>query len=350
MNSIRKIKLVSFFSFLLISACRPVEVNSIDTSKTEVLNKNYAKGADIGWLSEMEVKGKKFYTNDGIEHDLFDVLKSKGINSVRFRIWVNPSNGYCNKADVIAMAIRAHQKGMRIMLDFHYSDTWATVDREIKPNAWKNYGFAQLQQAVYDHTLGVLNTLKSDGVTPEWVQVGNESDDGILFPDGQISLGNGANFAKLFKSGYDAIKSIDANIKVIAHASSSNDTTHLKAFFDALYNNGAHWDVIGLSSYPGTNAPWQLRNDHAFETMTFLQKRYQKPIMMCETGYLVTAPLECKNMLIDLMKKNSSLGENGLGVFYWEPASDLNWNLKYKYGAFDTKGKPTEAMDAFLIK
>jgi arabinogalactan endo-1,4-beta-galactosidase len=349
MNSFRKIKLVALFSLLLIYACRPAEVNAIDSSKTEVLNKNYAKGADIGWLSEMEAKGKKFYTNDGIEQDLFDVLKSKGINAVRFRIWLNPGNGFCNKIDVVAMVIRAHQKGMRIMLDFHYSDTWADPTHQYKPGAWKNYNFVQLQQAVYAHTFDILNTLGLDGITPEWVQVGNESDDGILFPDGQISLGNGANFAKLFKSGYDAIKKINKNIKVIAHASSSNDTTHLKTFFDALYNNGAHWDIIGLSSYPGTNAPWQLRNDHSLESMTFLQKRYQKPIMICETGYLVTSPIECKNMLIDLMKKNASLRENGLGVFYWEPAADLNWNLKYKYGAFDTTGKPTEAMDAFLF-
>ena len=348
MNSIRIIKLIPLFSLVLIFACHSADVNAVDFPKTVVLTKSYAKGADIGYLSEMEVKGKKFHTNDGIEHDLFDVLKSKGINSVRLRIWVNPSNGYCGKADVVAMAIRAHQKGMRIMLDFHYSDSWATVDREIKPAAWKNYSFEELKKAVYDHTFEVLNTLKSDGITPEWVQVGNESDDGILFPDGQISLGNGENFAKLFKSGYDAIKIVDANIKVIAHVSSTNDTTKLKTFFDALYNNGTKWDVIGLSSYPGTQAPWQLRNDHSFETMTFLQKRYQKPIMICETGYLVTAPQDTKNMLMDLMKKNSSLGEKGFGVFYWEPAADLTWNLKYKYGAFDTTGTPTKAMDAFL--
>lgn len=148
----------------------------------------------------MEAKGKKIYTNDGLEYDLFDVLKSKGINSVRLRVWINPSNGYCNKVDVVTMTIRAQQKGMRIMIDLHYSDSLATVDREIKPSIWKNYSLAQLQQAVIDHTFGILNTFKSGGVMPEWVQVGNECDDGILFPDGQISLGNGVklrNYVRL---------------------------------------------------------------------------------------------------------------------------------------------------------
>jgi arabinogalactan endo-1,4-beta-galactosidase len=349
MNSIRIIKLIPLFSLVLISPCRSADVNAIDSPKTVVLTTSYAKGADIGWLSEMEAKGKKFYTNDGIEHDLFDVLKSKGINSVRFRIWVDPSNGNCNKADVVAMAIRAHQKGMRIMLDFHYSDSWVDNKSQKKPHKWIDDSFEELKKAVYDHTFDVLNTLKLDGITPEWVQVGNESDDGILYPDGQISRGNGANLAKLFNAGYDAIKKIDTNIKVIAHASSSKDTTIYKTFFDALRINGAHWDIIGLSSYPWPSNAWKIHNDKMLECMKYLQKRYQKPIMIVEVGSSVTAPLDCKNMLMDLMKKNSSLGKkNGLGVFYWEPECSIDWN-KYKSGAFDTTGKPTEAMDAFLV-
>ena len=138
-----------------------------------VLKGNYAKGADVGWLSEMEAKGKKFYTSDGVEKDLFDVLKSKGINSIRLRVWVNPPKSYSNKADVVALAVRAKNKGMRLMINFHYSDGWADNKSQRKPKAWKDYNFEELKKAVYDHTFEVLSALKSNNVVPEWVQVGN---------------------------------------------------------------------------------------------------------------------------------------------------------------------------------
>lgn len=314
-----------------------------------VLKGNYAKGADVGWLSEMEAKGKKFYTSDGIEKDLFDVLKSKGINSIRLRVWVNPPKSYSNKADVVALAIRAKNKGMKLMINFHYSDGWVDNKSQKKPKAWKDYNFDELKKAVYDHTFDVLSALKSNNAIPDWVQVGNESDDGILFPDGQISKGNGAGYAKLFNSGYAAVKAVNKHIKVIAHASSSKDSTVYKTHFDALRNNGALWDITGMSSYPWPSNTWPEHNAKIFESMKLLQIRYQRPIMIVEVGSPVNEPLDCKNMLIDLMTKSSSLGKNGLGTFYWEPECPKEWN-NYGSGAFDNTGKPTEAMDAFLIK
>lgn len=341
-----------FFCFILIISVFPVFCRVKASVKKPivlpVLKSNYAKGADVGWLSEMEAKGKKFYTSDGVEKDLFDVLKSKGINSIRLRVWVNPPKSYCNKADVLALAIRAKNKGMRLMIDFHYSDGWTDNKSQKKPNAWKDYNFEELKKAVYDHTFDVLSALKSNNVVPEWVQIGNESDDGILFPDGQISLGNGASYAKLFNSGYSAVKAVNKHIKVIAHASSSKDSTIYKTHFDALRNNGAHWDITGMSSYPWPSNTWLEHNAKIFECMKLLQTRYQLPIMIVEVGSPVDQPLDCKNMLIDLMTKNSSLGKNGLGTFYWEPECPKEWN-KYGSGAFDNTGKPTEAMDAFLI-
>ena len=313
-----------------------------------VLKGNYAKGADVGWLSEMEAKSKKFYTSDGVEKDLFDVLKSKGINSIRLRVWVNPPKSYSNKADVVALAVRAKNKGMRLMINFHYSDGWADNKSQRKPKAWKDYNFEELKKAVYDHTFEVLSALKSNNVVPEWVQVGNESDDGILFPDGQISIGNGAGYAKLFNSGYAAVKAVNKHIKVIAHASSSKDITVYKTHFDALRNNGALWDITGMSSYPWPSNTWPEHNAKIFECMKLLQIRYQRPIMIVEVGSPVNEPLDCKNMLIDLMTKSSSMGKNGLGTFYWEPECPKEWN-NYGSGAFDNTGKPTEAMDAFLI-
>src|ERR1035437_2137366 len=86
---------------------------------------SFANGADIGWLSEMEASGEKFYDSTGTQKDLLDILSSTGINSIRLRVWVNPPGRYCNKSDVVKMAARAHRKDFRIMIDFHYSDGWA---------------------------------------------------------------------------------------------------------------------------------------------------------------------------------------------------------------------------------
>ena len=96
----------------------------------------FAKGADISWLTEMEASGKKFYNSTGTEQDLITILKGLGMNTIRLRVWVNPANGYNNKADVIAKATRAKAAGMRIMIDFHYSDTWADPGQQTKPAAW----------------------------------------------------------------------------------------------------------------------------------------------------------------------------------------------------------------------
>lgn len=104
---------------------------------------------------------------------------------------------------------------MRIMIDFHYSDSWADSGKQTKPAAWANHTFTQLLDDVYNHTFAVLNDLKTAGVTPEWVQIGNEIPSGILWPEGNTS--NWGQLAQLLNKGYDATKAIDNSIKVIVH-------------------------------------------------------------------------------------------------------------------------------------
>jgi len=311
-----------------------------------MLPAGFAKGADIGWLSEMEATGLKFYDSKGVQMDCIDVLKSKGINSIRLRVWVNPANAYCGKADVLAMAIRAKNKGMRLMIDFHYSDTWADPGHQATPASWAAYDITALQKAVYDHTYDVLNTLKTNGITPEWVQVGNESNDGFLYPLGQISTGNGANYAKLTNSGYDAVKAVNPAIKVIVHVSNGYDNSLFRWHFDSMVSNGAKFDIIGMSVYPPTTG-WADMLTKVQTNMADMISRYGKPVIISEVGFDVNSPQAAKDMLTDLLTKNGALGTNGLGVFYWEPESN-NWN-NYSLGAFDKTSKPTIAMDAFLL-
>ena len=319
---------------------------STETSLTKKLVTGFAKGADIGWLTEMEASGKKFYNSSGAQQDMFAILKSKGMNSIRIRVWVNPSGGWNNQADVIVKAKRAKAAGMRIMIDFHYSDTWADPGNQAKPAAWSSHNISQLYTDVWNHTVTVLNALKSAGITPEWVQVGNETNNGMLWNEGKASV-NMKNFAGLITSGYNGVKSVFPNAKVIVHVANGYDNTLFRWIFDGLKNNGASYDVIGMSLYPETNN-WQTLNNQCLTNMNDMVARYGKKVMVCEVGMSVTAAATCKLFVTDILNKTSSVtGGNGLGVFYWEPES-YNWN-GYTKGAWGSDGKPTVALDAFLL-
>ena len=307
------------------------------------VNAQFAYGADIGWLSQFENEGKVFKDSSGTKKNCMEILKEKGFNALRFRVWVNPVNGYCNKRDVAYMAHRADSMGFKVMLDFHYSDYWADPAKQNKPAAWANHSFTQLLKDVYMHTYEVIDTLKSIGVTPKWVQIGNETDDGMLWEDGRASV-HMNNFAELIKSGYNAVKAVDCTIQVIVHISNGHDNKMFRWMFDSLKSNGAKWDIIGMSVYPyWAKLPWAADDSLAVINMKDMINRYQSKVMVCETGYQFDQPIEAYKFLRDLIEKTKSLG--GLGVFYWEPESYGNG---YQLGAWDPVTKqPTSALDAF---
>ncbi len=267
------------------------------------------------------------------------------MNSIRLRAWVNPTQGWCNTADVVTKAKRAKAAGMRIMIDFHYSDWWADPGKQNKPAAWSSLSFADLTTALSEYTKHVMDTLKSNGIIPSWVQVGNETDDGILWEDGRASANMG-NFATLVKAGYDAVKSVSDTTKVIVHLSNGFDNNLFRWMFDGLKNNGAKWDVIGMSLYPSSST-WTTLNTQCLANMNDMVARYKTPVMICEVGMPWTDSLACTSFITDLITKTRSVANNkSLGIFYWEPESYNNWQ-GYSLGAFDNSGKPTVALDAF---
>lgn len=305
----------------------------------------FAKGADISWLTQMETAGKKFYNAAGTEQDCYTVLKNLGMNAIRLRVWVDPLAGWNGTADVLAKAIRAKNAGMRIMIDFHYSDSWADPGQQTKPLSWTGYDLAGLQQAVYNHTLDVLTTLKNNGIIPEWVQVGNETNDGMLWPTGKASTSM-ANFASLIKQGYNAVKAVSSSIKVIVHLSNGYDNNLYRWIFDGLTANGANWDVIGMSLYPEPT-DWSTRNNQCMANINDMISRYGREIMIAEVGMSWDQPDACRSFLTDLITRCKAVsGNKVLGVFYWEPQCYGNWQ-GYTKGAFDNSGKPTIALNAF---
>jgi len=351
----KKIQLILVLTLsILLTACGKSSTDSsntvgIITPSTPIIipttTTSFAKGADISWLTQMESNGYKFYTTAGNEMDCMQLMQTLGINSIRLRVWLNPSGGWCNNADLVAKAIRAKKLGLRILLDLHYSDSWADPGKQAKPAAWAQYNFATLTSAVYSYTKNVMDTLKVNGVIPTWVQIGNETNDGMLWPDGKASA-NMANFASLVTSGYNAVKTFGDSVKVIVHVSNGYDNSLFRWMFDGLKANGAKWDIIGMSLYPSATN-WQSYNTQCLANMNDMVARYGSQVMVCEVGMSVTAASTCQSFLADLISKTRSVtNNNGLGVFYWEPECYNNWQ-GYSLGAFDNSGRPTVAMNAF---
>lgn len=308
----------------------------------------FAKGADVSWVTELEAANYRFINRAGTQQELFQLLRDDyGLNTIRLRVWVNPTGGYSGAADVLAKARRAQALGQRLLIDFHYSDTWADPGQQAKPAAWQNYTVAQLKQAVYDHTFAVLTLLRNNGITPEWVQVGNENNDGMLWPEGRITLNGFGNFAAFLDQGYAAVKAVSPTTKVIVHFAKGEDNGAFRYFFDGLQAQGARWDVMGLSLYPDADS-WPSFTSRAQANMNDLVARYPgKEVMVVETGMANYVPVATRQMLYDLIAKTQAVPNNkGLGVLYWEPEA-YNWQ-GYTLGAWGTDGRATAAMTGFL--
>lgn len=333
-------------ALIMLTACSDNDNDTPITPEVPVVEK-FAKGADVSWITQMEKSDIKFYNAQGRQKEGILLMKELGMNAIRLRVWVNPVDGWCNQADLLVKAIRANNLGMRLMIDFHYSDVWADPASQTKPSAWVNLSFDELKSAVANHTTNVLTLLKNNNITPEWVQVGNETGNGMLWDDGKASV-NMAQYAALNNAGYDAVKAVFPNTKVVVHLQNGQNNNLFKWLFDGLKTNGGKWDVIGMSLYPDllTDVSWQTTNENCLANMSDLISRYNTEVMICEVGKSVADAADAKAFLTDLITRTKAIANDKcLGVFYWEPLA-YNWN-GYALGAFDADGKPTAALDAF---
>lgn len=273
------------------------------------------------------------------------LVQSLGVDAVRLRVWVNPQNGWCNQDDLLVKARRAKHLGMRLLIDFHYSDTWADPGQQNKPAAWSTLSFSELKAAVASHTTSVLQLLKDNGIQPEWVQVGNETGNGMLWEDGKASV-NMANYAALNNAGYDAVKAILPNSKVIVHLQNGQDNSLFRWLFDGLKNNGGKWDVIGMSLYPNKEN-WEAYNTACINNINDMIGRYQSEVMICEVGMSWDEEEVAEQWLKELLKAANGIpNQKVLGIFYWEPLAYAGWN-GYTLGALDNNGRPTKVWNAF---
>ncbi|HTF98418.1 MAG TPA: glycosyl hydrolase 53 family protein [Cellvibrio sp.] len=306
------------------------------------------KGADVSWTSEIEANGISYYNRSGVKKDILAIMKEQGMTAVRLRVWVNPADGwYSGTQDVVAKAKRVKAAGMKLMVDFHYSDSWADPGKQNKPAAWAGYNFQQLMDAVWNSTRYTLQAIKDAGVTVDWVQVGNETNNGMLWADGKASTSM-QNYAYLTNTGYNAVKSIYSSAKVVVHLANCHDNANFRWIFDGLKNNGAKFDIIGASSYP-TNASgytWQTANTACLNNLNDMVSRYGVSVMISEIG-VPWDHTQAKTIVADMITKVGQVsGGKGAAIFYWEPQARPGWK-GYTLGAMDNSGKATAVWDAF---
>lgn len=310
----------------------------------------FARGADVGWLTQMEAEGLKFYTpgENPQEKECMQLLRDDcGVNSIRLRVWVNPKEGWNNIQDVVVKARRADRLGLRLMIDFHFSDTWADPGHQEMPEAWKNLSFDDLKLAMAKHVTDMLDALKAEGITPEWVQVGNETTPGMMLPVGSVD--KPVQLTALNNTGYDAVKAVCPDAKVIVHLDGGNDQLRYDRMFDLLRDNGGKYDMIGMSLYPywaeqaGETGGWEKVANDCIANVKHCKEKYGKPVMICEIGMPYDQGENCKLLIEKVMSADVE------GVFYWEPQAPEGYNGGYNLGCFQN-GAPNAALQAFKNK
>ncbi|RPF31053.1 arabinogalactan endo-1,4-beta-galactosidase [Streptomyces sp. TLI_185] len=335
------------------------------------------KGADISSLAKSEALGGVYRTSSGTTGDAVTILKNTGMNYARLKVWVNPADGYNNKTRVLAMAKRIKAAGMKLLVDFHYSDTWADPGAQSKPAAWSGHSYSQLKTDVYNHTYDVLSALKAQGTAADMVQVGNEINGGMLWSEG--STDNWSQLAGLINSGYSAVKAVSSGTQVALHLANAGDDSTVRWWFDSAKTYNINYDVIGLSYY----GYWHGSLAAAQTTLDDVVSRYGKPVFIAETAYPFR--LDSKDSLTNQIDTTGELvsgypatqagqlawmnavaniveavpGNKGLGVFYWEatwtavtgngwdPTDATSGNGWENQALFDYDNKATSATSWF---
>ncbi|MEV3936372.1 arabinogalactan endo-1,4-beta-galactosidase [Glycomyces sp. NPDC049804] len=242
----------------------------------------FVRGADISGLIKNEDFGAVYRRADGRRGDAIKILAENGLNCIRAKVWVDPADGYNTKTQVVELGRRAKKAGMDLLVDFHYSDTWADPGKQYKPAAWEGLSFADLKTAVYEHTADVLGALKSAGVEPGLVQIGNETNGGLIWPDGRWDQLE--QMAGLLTAGCDAVADVLPGAQRILHLAEGGNSGAFQWFFDNAVANGVPFDAIGASYYPY----WHGELSGLAANLDDLAARYGKPLYVVETAYPFT--------------------------------------------------------------
>ncbi|MFA5292148.1 MAG: glycosyl hydrolase 53 family protein [Phycisphaerae bacterium] len=337
--------------------------------------KEFYIGADISAITVLEKQGA-VYREKGKPKDLIAILKDNGFNSVRLRLFVNPNGtgGVTNDLPyTLALAKRAKAGGMKLLLNFHYSDTWADPQQQIKPKAWENMPFEELKQTVQTYSASVMKAFKKENVLPDIVQIGNEITPGMLWPDGKVSEkydteAQWEKFTSLLKAGIAGVRSVvpDPNLKIMIHIDQGGKKSVSQWFFGNLNKYQVSYDIIAVSYYPW----WHGTIENLRENLHYIAAELKKDVVVVEAAYPHTknvdwhghppaqklefslTPKGQYDMLRTVAKTVRQTPDNhGIGVYYWFPESvPVGKQRSWMSGAcalFNSKGNALPGIRAF---
>lgn len=339
------------------------EESTIFVEPVDGISDDFYRGMDASAVLALENSGAKYYNFDGEEQDVFMTLAQAGVNYIRLRVWNDPynenGNGYGggnnDVATAIALGQRATKYGMKVCIDFHYSDFWADPKKQFVPKAWEGMEIEEKADALYDFTLDSLTQLLDAGVDVEMVQIGNEINNGM---SGETDV---ANVRKLLTAGSKAVREAAVNsgkeILVAVHYTNIDDMKKLDTLLSGLQVKEIDYDIVGLSFYPY----WHGTMDDLKNAITHIRNTYGKKVYVAENAYCYTAEdgdgsansvegtddlaegysasvQGQANEVRDVCAAASEAGAEG--VFYWEgtwipvgPADADNSALWEKYGS-----------------
>ncbi|MBR1741545.1 MAG: glycosyl hydrolase 53 family protein [Lachnospiraceae bacterium] len=312
---------------------------------------DFIKGMDVSTLLEEEACGARYF-DGGEEGELLAILKRYGCNSVRLRLWNDPYGedgapygaGTNDLEKLITLSKRVKAQGMSILLDFHYSDFWADPGKQTVPKAWRGFSVSEMEKAVYDYTAMVMECLMKEGVSPDFVQVGNEITNGLLWPSGKKP--EFENIAKYVSAGIRAVREADKNAQIMIHLDNGGFNSMYREWFDEYIKRGEEFDIIGMSYYPA----WHGTLGDLTYNMNDMAKRYGKKICIAEvsSGFTMEDYKEYEKLpdderkgiaikpeilekleypmtkegqsdfMQDVMSRIAKV-EGGMGFYYWEP-------------------------------
>ncbi|MDT0342412.1 glycoside hydrolase family 53 protein [Streptomyces litchfieldiae] len=296
------------------------------------------RGADLSTVLKAEHLGAVWRYANGTQGDVLQILRQGGTNWVRLKVWVNSADGYHGRDEILTMARRVHAAGMSLLVDFHYSDTWADPGKQYKPAAWNSLSGSALQQALADHTRDILGSLVAQGTPAAMAQLGNEIHNGMLWPNG--STDNWDSLGSLLRAAVSAARAASPSTRIALHLAEGGDNGLYRWWFDNAVRRGVSFDVIAASFY----GYWHGTLSELRYNLNDVSARYGKDVLVMETAYPFR--LGSEDSTGDIIDRQSELvsgypatpqgqvawmrdicavvagvpNGRGLGLVYWEPA------------------------------
>ena len=321
-----------------------VSSDSLFVKKVENLPEDFIMGMDASCVPSLEASGVKYYDHDGAEKDVYEILSENGINYIRVRVWNDPfdsnGNGYgggnCDIENAIEIGKRATEYGMKVLVNFHYSDFWADPAKQMVPKAWESMNIDEKSEALYQYTKDCLQKLIDAGVDVGMVQIGNETN-GSMCGESSSSLGGWKKITQLMSAGSRAVREVCPNALVAIHFANPEKVTNYVSYSKNLDYYQVDYDVFASSYYPF----WHGTLDNLAQVLSDVAKTYNKKVMVAETSYAFTAentdfygntigdgggivkdyPFTLQgqaNLVRDVVDTVANKTTNGIGVFYWE--------------------------------